>query len=97
MQQENNTWIKIIWGIMIYCVLVSWIDTPQQTTPQPCISSSYYTCPANTYNPVDYDNNYDYSDDGYMEVSETTGRLRTNYVSGYYRKDGTYVRGYYRS
>lgn len=30
-------------------------------------------------------------------VSETTGRAKTTAVSGYYRKDGTYVRPYYRS
>jgi hypothetical protein len=33
----------------------------------------------------------------YGEISEATGRPKTVYVSGYYRKDGTYVRSYYRS
>ncbi|HEY0628571.1 MAG TPA: hypothetical protein VGD23_04505 [Sphingomicrobium sp.] len=33
----------------------------------------------------------------YGVISTTTGRPRTQYVSGYYRKDGTYVRPYYRS
>jgi hypothetical protein len=33
----------------------------------------------------------------YGEISKTTGRPKTVYVQGYYRKDGTYVRGHYRS
>lgn len=33
----------------------------------------------------------------YGEISKTTGRPKTVYVKGYYRKDGTYVRGHYRS
>lgn len=34
---------------------------------------------------------------GYGEISKTTGRPRTKPVKGYYRKDGTYVKPYYRS
>ena len=33
----------------------------------------------------------------YGDISSHTGRPKTVHVSGYYRKDGTYVRGYYRS
>lgn len=33
----------------------------------------------------------------YGEISENTGRAKTVYVRGYYRKDGTYVRSHYRS
>ena len=33
----------------------------------------------------------------YGEISEATGRPKTVPVRGYYRKDGTYVRGHYRS
>lgn len=33
----------------------------------------------------------------YGEISKATGRPKTVHVSGYYRKDGTYVRGHYRS
>jgi hypothetical protein len=33
----------------------------------------------------------------YGEISDKTGLPRTTAVQGYYRKDGTYVRGYYRS
>jgi len=33
----------------------------------------------------------------YGEISEATGRPKTVYVNGYYRKDGTYVRSHYRS
>lgn len=33
----------------------------------------------------------------YGEVSEATGRPKTVHVQGYFRKDGTYVRGHYRS
>ena len=33
----------------------------------------------------------------YGEISDYTGRPKTVHVRGYYRKDGTYVRGHYRS
>ena len=33
----------------------------------------------------------------YGDISGTTGRPKTVGVQGYYRRDGTYVRGYYRS
>lgn len=33
----------------------------------------------------------------YGDISASTGRAKTVPVSGYYRKDGTYVRGHYRS
>lgn len=34
---------------------------------------------------------------GYGEISEITGRPKTVFVQGYFRKDGTYVRSHYRS
>jgi len=33
----------------------------------------------------------------YGQISTNTGRPKTVHVRGYYRKDGTYVRGHYRS
>ena len=33
----------------------------------------------------------------YGDISSATGRPKTERVRGYYRKDGTYVRGHYRS
>lgn len=33
----------------------------------------------------------------YGDISTTTGRPRTTHVRGYFRRDGTYVRGHYRS
>jgi predicted small lipoprotein YifL len=33
----------------------------------------------------------------YGEISPATGRAKTVHVEGYYRRDGTYVRGHYRS
>jgi hypothetical protein len=33
----------------------------------------------------------------YGQISESTGRSKTVFVRGYYRKDGTYVRAHYRS
>ena len=33
----------------------------------------------------------------YGDISSTTGAPKTVPVKGYYRKDGTYVRGHYRS
>lgn len=37
------------------------------------------------------------NDSYYGEISVNTGRPKTVHVRGYYRKDGTYVRGHYRS
>jgi hypothetical protein len=33
----------------------------------------------------------------YGDISELTGQPKTTRVNGYYRRDGTYVRGHYRS
>lgn len=33
----------------------------------------------------------------YGDISVRTGRPKTTYVNGYYRRDGTYVRSHYRS
>lgn len=33
----------------------------------------------------------------YGQISDATGKPKTTHVNGYYRKDGTYVRGHYRS
>ena len=33
----------------------------------------------------------------YGDISEATGRPKMVHVNGYYRRDGTYVRGHYRS
>ncbi|MDW2015719.1 hypothetical protein, partial [Vibrio sp. 704] len=33
----------------------------------------------------------------YGDISNYTGKPKTVHVNGYYRKDGTYVRGHYRS
>ncbi len=43
--------------------------------------------------------NYRCAENGscYGDISTTTGRPKTVRVKGYYRKDGTYVRGHYRS
>ncbi len=33
----------------------------------------------------------------YGDISDVTGLPKTTHVNGYYRRDGTYVRGHYRS
>jgi hypothetical protein len=33
----------------------------------------------------------------YGDISDLTRRSKTVHIRGYYRKDGTYVRGHYRS
>lgn len=40
-----------------------------------------------------------YAENGsyYGELSANTGKRKTVHVRGYYRRDGTYVRGHYRS
>jgi hypothetical protein len=55
---------------------------------------SIYTPPAYNSAPAsDYCRNSNY----YGAPSCVTGLPKTHYVNGYYRKDGTYVRPYYRS
>jgi hypothetical protein len=58
--------------------------------------STYRQSPAGTYQlttrPSCAENGSCYGD-----ISATTGRAKTTYVNGYTRKDGTYVRGHYRS
>lgn len=55
-------------------------------TPPAAIYDNYYSPPF-----VAENGSY------YGEISARTGLPRTNYVRGYYRADGTYVRSYYRS
>lgn len=37
------------------------------------------------------------NDSYYGEISERTHRPKTENIDGYYRQDGTYVKGHYRS
>lgn len=64
--------------------------------PKPTPAYSYSATPAPAaprtyYSPVAENGSY------YGEISDATGRAKTVSVSGYTRKDGTYVRGHYRS
>lgn len=54
----------------------------------PSAPSGYYSKPSSAYCS---NSNY------YGAISCTTNRPRTNYVRGYYRKNGTYVKPYWRS
>ena len=62
-----------------------------------------YSSPRESYVPTDVPPRPTYqppvAENGsyYGEISERTGRPKTVLVSGYTRRDGTYVRGYYRS
>lgn len=58
--------------------------------------STYRQSPASTYQPPIGPS---CAENGscYGDISTTTGRAKTTYVNGYTRKDGTYVRGHYRS
>ena len=63
--------------------------------------SSYYRSPPST-NPryvIDLDKGPGVAENGsyYGEPSKITGNPKTIYIKGYFRKDGTYVRGHYRS
>ncbi|MFH1231011.1 MAG: hypothetical protein V1709_05885 [Planctomycetota bacterium] len=55
-------------------------------------TSNYSSKNTPTYTPSVAENNSYYG-----EPSKTTGRPKTVHVDGYYRKDGTYVKGHYRS
>ena len=58
----------------------------------PSASTSYKSAPAATSKPGCAENGSCYG-----EISPATSRPKTVHVRGYYRKDGTYVRGHYRS
>lgn len=47
--------------------------------------------------PESYSNGTAENNSYYGQISEITGRPKTVHVRGYYRKDGTYVRGHYQS
>jgi micrococcal nuclease len=66
----------------------SYSNSPSQQEP----SVPYYVPPRPTYQPPVAENGSYYG-----EISEKTGRPKTVHVDGYTRRDGTYVRGYYRS
>jgi hypothetical protein len=67
------------------------IFSSNPATPASASTRSKQTQPAAAA-PVCAENNSCYGD-----ISENTGRPKTVYVEGYYRRDGTYVRGHYRS
>lgn len=73
-------------------------QSADNSTYQPSTSTSTYR-PRSTYVPPagHYAAPKCESTGCYGVISKTTGLPRTQYVSGYYRKDGTYVRPYYRS
>lgn len=62
-------------------------------------SPSTYTPPKTYSSTKTYPTRRGVAENGsyYGEISEATGRPKTVRVRGYYRKDGTYVRGHYRS
>lgn len=59
---------------------------PSDVTPAKQAQQYTYMAPAPSYGAT-----------GYGAISTVTGLPRTTYVSGYYRKNGTYVKPYYRS
>lgn len=70
----------------------SYSNDSYTTSSQPTESPSYYIPPRSSYKPAVAENGSYYG-----EISERTGRPKTVHVNGYYRRDGTYVRGHYRS
>ena len=81
-----------------------WRGDPQSATPQTYKSPSYqspiYQRPQPTYSaavPPAYKPYCAENGSCYGDISAATGRAKTVSVGGYYRKNGTYVRGHYRS
>jgi len=70
----------------------SYSNDSYTTSSRPTESPSYYIPPRSSYNPPVAENGSYYG-----EISERTGRPKTVHISGYYRRDGTYVREHYRS
>lgn len=82
--------------------------TPPQADVQPSAQAQAQTYQPPTYQPQPtYQPTYQPStpsvglcaENGscYGDISNLTGKPKTVAVRGYYRKDGTYVRGHYRS
>jgi hypothetical protein len=65
---------------------------PTAQAAQPAYRPSYQPPSLPKYKPTCAENGSCYGD-----ISTLTGRPKTVHVGGYYRKDGTYVRGHYRS
>lgn len=61
------------------------------------LSILFFNTSALSYNYNNYDNYEEDKRSNYGEVSERTGRLKTERVHGYTKKNGTRVDGYYRS
>lgn len=75
--------------------------TAQNVANQTVISTAKTATPSKftTYFPTNSTYKPPVAENGsyYGEISKLTGRPKTVHVKGYYRKDGTYVRGHYRS
>jgi len=65
---------------------------PTTQVTQPAYRPSYQPPSLPKYKPTCAENGSCYGD-----ISTLTGRAKTVHVGGYYRKNGTYVRGHYRS
>lgn len=70
------------WGSVSESIPVAVQAYKAKTNQQPFVEPVHYVAENGSY---------------YGEVSTKTGRPKTVPVRGYYRKDGTYVRGHYRS
>jgi hypothetical protein len=58
---------------------------------------SYSSPSAPAYHPPSYSPTCAENGSCYGDISSITGRPKTTHVHGYFRKNGTYVRGHYRS
>lgn len=71
---------------------------PSQPTYQPSYQPTYQPTYRPTYSPPGaYGRPCAENGSCYGDISALTGRPKTVAVRGYYRKNGTYVRGHYRS
>ncbi|MCG8404149.1 MAG: hypothetical protein MI923_03015 [Phycisphaerales bacterium] len=95
-KQSGSGW----WIIALIVGGLLWMSGRESSSPEPNTAPSYST-PHSTYSP----NNYVSptarrgvaENKSYYGQPNADGRPKTVRVKGYYRKDGTYVRGHYRS
>lgn len=89
----QRPWAPALYGVSPRVVQTSRVPIYPTNVYQP--GTATYR-PANVYAPT-YAPGCAENGSCYGDISSRTGRPKTVAVGGYYRKDGTYVRGHYRS
>lgn len=91
-KQSNGAGKAFGWIVALLVGVAAWsgLTSKSSTAPSRCSNPSSYSYSQGKPSVAENGSRYG-------AISERTGRPKTVHVNGYYRKDGTYVRGHYRS